>query len=409
MKQSFLKNTTYLYASNFADYLLTIFFLPFIARIIGVVELGKIGLAQTFGILIILIMEFGSPIIAVQKVARTRDSKKNLKEYINQIFTLKILLIPIVFLITFSLMLLIPVFKLNILYLYLVLIGAIFQGMTPIWFFQGIEEMKVLALSKIFFRLIGFIVIVCFIDSPEDGWIVLSSFSISSLFIFLYLYYKMIKRVGATKFVSPSKLVSLIKSSKNSFLLSLIPVCYNNISILFLSIAVNPVQLGIFYGANRIYKAFNSLFGPLSQSIFPIISYASKKNNSFKKIILKKYLPIIFSIGIIFFTINYFFSEPIVLFLLGDDFINSSSLLKIFSIVLPLTAISNAIGRQWLIALNKDSFYLIIQLFSSFFGFFIFFIGLDKYESASFPLSLIAYECFSIAMILSIIIYSDEK
>ena len=81
-------------------------------------------------------------------------------------------------------MLLIPVFKLNILYLYLVLIGAIFQGMTPIWFFQGIEEMKVLALSKIFFRLIGFIVIVCFIDSPEDGWIVLSSFSISSLFIF---------------------------------------------------------------------------------------------------------------------------------------------------------------------------------------------------------------------------------
>ena len=57
----------------------------------------------------------------------------------------------------------------------------------------------------------------------------------------------MIKRVGATKFVSPSKLVSLIKSSKNSFLLSLIPVCYNNISILFLSIAVNPVQAVIFF------------------------------------------------------------------------------------------------------------------------------------------------------------------
>ena len=58
-KNTIFASSIYLYLSHFADYILALFFLPFIAKTIGAIEFGKIGLAQSFGILIILIIEFG--------------------------------------------------------------------------------------------------------------------------------------------------------------------------------------------------------------------------------------------------------------------------------------------------------------------------------------------------------------
>ena len=39
----FISNSFYLYISNFADYMIMLIFIPFIARKIGAVEFGKIG------------------------------------------------------------------------------------------------------------------------------------------------------------------------------------------------------------------------------------------------------------------------------------------------------------------------------------------------------------------------------
>ena len=66
-QQSFLTNSFYLYMSI----LRTIFYLfslyPSFARTVGASEFGKIGIAQTFGILIILFMEFGSSLMVTKE------------------------------------------------------------------------------------------------------------------------------------------------------------------------------------------------------------------------------------------------------------------------------------------------------------------------------------------------------
>ena len=52
-------NSFYLYMAHFADYLLLLLVLPFIARALGPIALGNIGLAQTFGLLVMLSLELG--------------------------------------------------------------------------------------------------------------------------------------------------------------------------------------------------------------------------------------------------------------------------------------------------------------------------------------------------------------
>ena len=94
-KSSLVNNSFYLYLSHFADYILTLFLLPFIARAIGAIELGKIGLTQTFGLVIILFMEFGSSLMATREVAKIKDDQIILKKFVEKLTTFKIFLIPI--------------------------------------------------------------------------------------------------------------------------------------------------------------------------------------------------------------------------------------------------------------------------------------------------------------------------
>ena len=83
IRHPLVANSFYLYVAHFADYLLALIILPFIARVLGPEELGYVGLAQTFGIFILLIMEFGFPLTATRKVAREKNNPKNIKVLIN--------------------------------------------------------------------------------------------------------------------------------------------------------------------------------------------------------------------------------------------------------------------------------------------------------------------------------------
>ena len=146
--QPIIKNSFYLYLANFADYLLALIILPFIARALGPEQLGYVGLAQTFGIFILLIMEFGSPLMVTRQVAKEKNNPNEIKLLIGQIFSFKLFLIPIIIIISIIITLIVPIFYKYPYYVLIVVGGSIFQGMTPVWYFIGIEKMSTVAFSK---------------------------------------------------------------------------------------------------------------------------------------------------------------------------------------------------------------------------------------------------------------------
>tara|TARA_Y100000741_G_scaffold362045_1_gene347094 strand:+ start:1089 stop:2336 length:1248 start_codon:yes stop_codon:yes gene_type:complete len=407
-QKSLITNSFYLYLSHFADYLLALFFLPFIATKLGAFEFGKIGVLQTFGILIVLVMEFGSTLIATREVARLRDNKKELKTFVIKITTFKILLIPLVLIISMLVTIFIPFFFKNQIYFIITVLGSVFQGVAPTWYFQGLEKMKKIALTKIIFRLIGFLLILIFVKSSNDGWIVLTAFSSSSFLICLYLYYSITNEFESFRFIKTGNLKEIFNKSIFSFLITVIPVIYLNVSIIIMSIFVNPIQLGYYFVASRIYRAFNTLFGPISQAFLPIISSLEIKNKIESKLLIKKYLFLMILLGLSFFILNFFGANFLIINFFGYQYSSSIDLLKLFSFILPLTAISNTLGRQWLIALDKEYYYFQIQLISSILGFVIFILFIKSLEVKSFILSLIFYELTSIIM-TSVFLFKNIK
>ena len=74
IRNPLVTNSFYLYLSHFADYFFAIFLLPFIAKTLGIIEFGEIGLAQTFGVFIILFIEFGSSLMATREISKEKNN-----------------------------------------------------------------------------------------------------------------------------------------------------------------------------------------------------------------------------------------------------------------------------------------------------------------------------------------------
>ena len=400
IRHPLVANSFYLYLVHFADYLLALIILPFIARVLGPEELGYVGLAQTFGIFILLIMEFGFPLMATREVAREINNPEKIKVLIGQIFSFKLFLIPVILILSTIAILMVPVFHENPHYVFIVVIGSIFQGMVPTWYFQGIEKLSTVAFSKTIFRLLGFSLIFLFVRSDQDGWIVLLAYMISSICICLYLFKYMVNIIGPFHLAGRSSIKAMWRKSKNSFFITILPVIYNNLSVIVMSIIVSPLQLGYYYGASRIHRAFNTLYGPVGQAFYPRLASTDSGNPEKAKKMTKKFLWILTTAGFLFFSMIYFFTEPIILLILGEEFLFAVATLKIFAIVLPLTAISHVLGRQWLMIRRNDNQYAKILLISSIMGVISIFVLIRSYGILAIPISLIIYELLTIILIL---------
>ena len=100
-------------------------------------------------------MEFGSNLMATREISRIKQDKALAKSFIGKIYTIKLMIIPIVF-ILFIIAITVPIFSENRLFLSIA-VGSVFQGISPSWYFQGIENEKN-CFVKTVFRLIGFII-----------------------------------------------------------------------------------------------------------------------------------------------------------------------------------------------------------------------------------------------------------
>ena len=400
INKSIVKNSFYLYLGHFADYLLSLLILPLIAGILGPKELGYVLFSQTFSLFLLLIMEFGFSLTATRKIAKLKTDKTVLKKYIGNIFLFKFFLIPLIVLLSLIVTLVTPIFQSKPHYIWISMLGAIFQGLAPTWYFQGIEKFKEIAFSKFLFRVIGFILIYILLDNDQDGWIVLMGYTVTSGFIFLYLIKKLTDAIGRIKLSSFNNFYIFWKESIWMFLITIIPVLFQNCAAFLLVAKTSPLQLGLYFAAVKIYRSLNALYGPIGQAIFPrLISYNEINVLKTKKLALNIFW-ILFLIGICFCLLLIFLSEIFIEVLLGPKFLGAKSTLQLFGIVLPLTAISHVLGRQWMLVQAQEKKYAIILFISSVIAIFFIILNVSLFNINVVPISLIIFEICTIFMIL---------
>ena len=398
IKHPIFANSIYLYFSNFFDSILLLFLVPFLARIFGPTFIGEIGLAQSIGIVFLVIQEFGFSISATKSFAEKNSFKKD-KYLVEQIFTFKACLIPVILLIAFLIAITHPVFIAKPFLLLIVTFDSIFQSFIPIWYFKGKQKFKTIVITKTAFRLLAFLIIFLLVKSSNDAWIYLTLIALSSLFISIFQIFLMIKEIGRINFLGLKKVSPIIKSSYYNFIIVFLPTFFNNVGILVLSYLASPLYIGLYYGVAKIHRAFNTLFTPMFESFFPFLvsEYSISKSRALKKI--KIYNFFLFLIGLGFFVIIWFFSTQIIELILGESFIDASSYLKAFGFLLPLNIFSYIWGNQWMIALGKEKKLSQLSIISNIIGILMLLILMPRLLIYAIPVSIVIMEIFKLFLI----------
>lgn len=283
-KKRLLSNFLSLSALQIFTYALPLLTLPYLVRVLGVEKYGLVMFAQSLILFFNILVDYGFNLSATREISIHRDNKDKITEIFSSVMIIKFLIlifsIAILALIVFSF----EIFYINKeLYFitYLIVVG---HALLPIWYFQGLEEMKYITIVNILSRVVFTAAIFLFINKEDDYILVplLNGFGVILGSIYaLYLIKKSFKQ--EFNFQSIKTLKIYFKDSTDFFLSRVSVSIYTSANAFVLGLFTNNTMVGYYSIAEKLYQAIQGLYGPITQALYP---YVAKEKNVplFKKI-----------------------------------------------------------------------------------------------------------------------------
>ncbi len=357
-KKQILSNLGYLGSLQMVNYILPLITIPYIARVIGIEKFGILAIATALCMYFQVIIDYGFNLTGVKQVSMHRDNREKLIEIFGSILTIKLILVILSFFILMTI-----VFTVDQYYkhydVFIYTFGlAIGQALFPVWFFQGIEEMKYVTLFNVFSKIIFTVLLFIYVTEEDDYYIVplLTSLGFIVTGILSLIFIK-VKYDLSFNIPPLGKIKNLLYDGWHVFISNIYSVLSTSTIVLVLGIFSTDAIVGTFVAAEKIINVSKSLMHPITQAIFPYI-VRTKTNSKESALKLVRFVAVYSSIFyFLLFLFIFMFAEHIVLIVLGEQFKDSAELLRIMAIVPFLSMLSNIIGVQVMIPFNLHKQY----------------------------------------------------
>lgn len=353
-----MQNIASLGLVQLANYAIPLLIMPFITRALGPEAFGKASYAQNIIAYLTIIVNYGFEYTATQDVALNREDKDKTRHIFWSVMKFKTVLLSISLI---ALALLYFFFdKVNedpSLYIYAWLINVGFV-MFPTWFFQGMENMKKMAVFNFITKLCGAILTIAVVSSPQDYRLYILVLSLSYIAVGVVSFAYVLRKYDLTPYqTNKETYISGIKKGFPVFINNIFVSFYNVVGITIVGIYMSNSEVGIYSGGQKIVQAIVVLTVlPISISLFPRISrlFASDKDKAIKY--LKKTTIISIALGIIVCFTMILLAPLVTSILLGAEFCEASTLIRIMSPLPMLVLIATILTVQGLYGMQKQKF-----------------------------------------------------
>ena len=288
-------------------------------------------------------------------ISQNRNDQKRLSEIFSSIIIIKI----IIFIIS-TILLLVIIFSIEKFsqdwMVYLISFGIVLGSvLSPLWFFQGIEQMKYITIIQVSVRVFATIFIFILIQNASDYLVLvmINSFNNKGIgFVGLVVSIVMFR----IKIVIPEKrmIISILKHGWNIFLSSIWIKFYTTSNTFLLGLFTNNTIVGYYAGADKIRIAFQGMHSTISLSVFPFVSNLVKETYFNFINFNRKLLKLAGAGGFMISLMLFILATPLTDIILGKGFTYSANLLKIISVLPLLISFSNVFGIQTMLPLGFD-------------------------------------------------------
>lgn len=393
LKHPVTQNALSLFTVQIARYILPLVTIPYLARVLGPEAWGLVIFAQASSQWLLIVLEYGFRLSATREIARNRDNQEKVAEIVASVIGAFGLLLLGSGLVVLVMSVSVPTFKQNPNYLIWAWLVAIAGGMSPLWYFQGIERMQLPAMLDLAARTLASIGIFIWIKTPDDGWKVLALQAIAGLFASGLMIVWMYRKIPGKLPRLTSAFVAL-RMGWSMFLFQSSASLYTTANTFILGLLAPAAQVGFYGGAERISKTVLNLLKPVSQAMFPRMSYLMA-NDSKRAARLASISMVVMGIGGLVLAGVLAIAAPLIVnILLGAKFAAAVPLLRILVLLIPLIALSNVLGIQWMIPLGLDRAFNFIIISAGFINLILAVILTQRFGSTGMAWVVVFSEAF---------------
>ena len=336
--------------------LFPLFTFPYLARNLSKSGFALVILVQSISIFASLFIEYGFNYTATRDIALVSGDRKAEKKIFSVITSSKL---PLSILAAVAIMVYgILSNKTSVVTLVALIAMTISQGMLPIWYFQGISNLKLSAISEIVSKSVNLILMLVIVRSEDRGEAYLLSLACISLSSSIFQNTMIYRKLGFES-VSVSDIVLTLRNSFTLFAFRIGSSLYTSGSMVLLGSIVSPSSFAVYAGSDRIFRSAAALTGPLGDAFFPRISAAETSNPVEAKRLKKTASMVLICFSLVIYAILFIFADFWINLLLGPKYLDSVSVFKILVADIPLIAVGTILGIFELLPKKLDLYFTI--------------------------------------------------
>jgi len=309
-KKRLLSNFLSLSVLQGMNMLLPLITLPYIVQTLGTEKFGLISFSLSIIMYLYILVSFGFELSATRKISMVREEKEKVQEIFSSVIIIKFFLVIISLTILTILILSFDMFY-EYASLYYVTFGIVLGNLLfPTWLFQGMENMKYITYINFFIKIIFTVLIFVLVKDNDDFIYIPMLNSLGAILGGLYSLWLIPKlfKIGLT--IPPfSVIFAEFKESIHFFLSRLANNGSRFYATTIIGIVFGNTIVGYYTMVEKLYYAFLSLGGIVSQTIYPYMS-RTRNIQFFKKIFF------LVTVGAILIVIPLFYFHKEMLFLL---------------------------------------------------------------------------------------------
>lgn len=286
---------------------------PYLVHVLGEETYGTVVYAQAIVAYLAIFVNWGFNISATKSISIHRDNPAKVDRIFSSVYIAKTFFLLLVFGVLWLMFLIPNIGRYKLLYL-LSMWMCIYEWLFPVWFFQGVERMKYIAIFSFVERLI-FIAFIFFLVKTTDDYLWVPVINgVGAIITSLAAIYIVVHKFSVSfRWPSWRALFFYTKESTKLLMTSITGIVKDRTNTIIIGSVLGMSEVTYYDFVDKIVNILSTLFYTIGNVLFPY--YNRNKNQVF----IRKLLFITSGIGVlIYFGVGAFLKPFILLFFSAD-------------------------------------------------------------------------------------------
>ncbi|MCS6869294.1 oligosaccharide flippase family protein, partial [Thermus sp.] len=312
-----------------------------------------LAVGQSLAMYLQIVTDYGFSLAGVREVARHRPDRGRLAQIFASVLGAKALLLLPASLLALLAYLLLPALRGQVEVAFSALFWAAAWGLSPVWFFQGLERMAEVAFLEVLTRGLATLGVFLLVQEPGQAYLPLLLNGLGALVATALGTLWAVRGFGLPR-PGLRGIWAHLRLGGSMFFFRSVVTLYTAANPILLSLFVPPAQVGLYAGAERLTKAILALVEPLNRAFLPRLAHLVRQDRGRGGALATRLFWSMGGIALLGALGCYLLAPLGTALLLGPGYEGAVPLMRILALLLPLVALSNLLGLQWMLALGLD-------------------------------------------------------